>query len=64
MGRLEKQQLAWLNLHLKECSVCFKKAASIEELLSILFSSLQPVAPDPELRVYILRKIREPTTAS
>lgn len=58
-GRLAKQELTDLNLHLMECAACSTKIASIEELLNILFYLQQPVAPDPQLRTSLLHKIKQ-----
>lgn len=58
-GRLGKQQLEDLNLHLMQCAGCATRIASVEEMLNILFCLQQPVAPDPELRASLLRKIKE-----
>lgn len=57
-GRLGKQQLALLNFHLRECAACSKKRAAVEELLSILFYTLQPVAPDPRVRASLLDSVK------
>ena len=57
-GRLEKRQLALVNLHLNECAACAEKKAYLEEFLSSLFFSLQPVDPDPQVRTAILEKIK------